>query len=64
MTDDAVDDFGVGENRDDFHFRTTFVAQEWVHLEDFWMSRAQEARLGDKGLSKSGSGGAGTATPV
>ena len=34
MTDDAVDDFGVGESRDDFHFRTTFVAQEWVHLED------------------------------
>ena len=35
MTDDAVDDFGVGENRDDLHFRTTFAAQEWVHLEDF-----------------------------
>ena len=34
MTDDAVDDFGVGENRDDLHFRTTF-APEWVHLEDF-----------------------------
>jgi len=45
MTDDAVDDFGVGENRDDFHFRTTFAAQEWVHLEDFLIRRAQWARL-------------------
>ena len=35
MTDDAVDDFGVGENRDDLHFGATFVAQEWVQLEDF-----------------------------
>ena len=35
MTDDAVNDFGVGKNRDDLHFRTTFRAQEWVHLEDF-----------------------------
>jgi len=35
MTDDAVDDFGVGENRDDLHFRTTFAAQNGVHLEDF-----------------------------
>ncbi len=34
MTHDTVDDLGVGENRDDLHFRTTF-AQEWVDLEHF-----------------------------
>ena len=36
MTDDAVDDFGVGDNRDDLHFRATF-AQEWsnnVHMRE------------------------------
>ena len=35
MTDDAVDDFGVGNNRDNLHFQATFAAQEWVHFEDF-----------------------------
>jgi hypothetical protein len=35
MTDDAVNDFGVGKNRDDHQFRATFRAEEWVHLEDF-----------------------------
>ena len=35
MMDDAVNDFWVGKNRDDLHFRATFAAQEWVHLEDF-----------------------------
>ena len=35
MTDDAVDDFGVGEDRDDLHFRTTCWTPEWIDLEDF-----------------------------
>ncbi len=34
MTDDVVDDFRVGEHRDDLHFGATF-AEERVHLEDF-----------------------------
>jgi hypothetical protein len=34
MTDDAVDDFGVGENGDDLHFCAAF-AKEWIYLEDF-----------------------------
>ena len=35
VVDDLVDDFGVGENGDDFHFGAAFVTYEWVHLEDF-----------------------------
>ena len=34
MTDDAVDDFGVGENGDNLHFCAAF-AKEWIYLEDF-----------------------------
>ena len=34
MKDNAVDDFRVGEHRDDLHFGATF-AEERVHFEDF-----------------------------
>ena len=35
MKDDAVDDFGVGEHGDDFHFSATFATEQRVDLEDF-----------------------------
>ncbi len=35
MNDDAVDDFRVGEHRDDFHFCATFATEQRVNFEDF-----------------------------
>ena len=56
MTDDAVNDFVVGSNRDDLHFRTTFSAQEWVHLKHF---SDQACPIGPAGF-----GGCGTRSRV
>ena len=45
MKDDAVDDFRVGEHRDDLHFQTTFATQEWATSLTFLTRRAQLAWL-------------------
>ena len=34
VTDDAVDDLGVGEHRDDLHFGATFATEQRVNFED------------------------------
>ena len=36
MTDDLVDDRGLSEERNDFHFFAAFWTQEWVNLEELF----------------------------